>query len=194
MTKKDPVFTITDLLPHLAQEQMEKKLKEGISGEDLNLLIGSIPYNAETTERVKLNILNILNKKYGITEIDFLSSELEIVPALKCRTMGFDESMVAGYGQDDKICVYTSLTALVDMKGIPEKTSVCIIADKEEIGSMGNTGMESHVFDNFIAELLNKLGINRPNLLDKVFCHSKMLSADVDAGLDPIYANVSEKK
>jgi len=101
--------------------------------------------------------------------------------------------MVAGYGQDDKICVYTSLTALVDMKGIPEKTSVCIIADKEEIGSMGNTGMESHVFDNFIAELLNKLGINRPNLLDKVFCHSKMLSADVDAGLDPIYANVSEK-
>lgn len=172
---------------------MEKKLKEGISGEDLNLLIGSIPYNAETTERVKLNILNILNKKYGITEIDFLSSELEIVPALKCRTMGFDESMVAGYGQDDKICVYTSLTALVDMKGIPEKTSVCIIADKEEIGSMGNTGMESHVFDNFIAELLNKLGINRPNLLDKVFCHSKMLSADVDAGLDPIYANVSEK-
>jgi len=191
--EKDPVFTITDLLPHLAQEQMEKKLKEGISGEDLNLLIGSIPYNAETTERVKLNILNILNKKYGITEIDFLSSELEIVPALKCRTMGFDESMVAGYGQDDKICVYTSLTALVDMKEIPEKTSVCIIADKEEIGSMGNTGMESHVFDNFIAELLNKLGINRPNLLDKVFCHSKMLSADVDAGLDPIYANVSEK-
>ena len=189
----EPIFTITDLLPHLAQEQMEKKLKEGISGEDLNLLIGSIPYNAETTERVKLNILNILNKKYGITEIDFLSSELEIVPALKCRTMGFDESMVAGYGQDDKICVYTSLTALVDMKGIPEKTSVCIIADKEEIGSMGNTGMESHVFDNFIAELLNKLGINRPNLLDKVFCHSKMLSADVDAGLDPIYANVSEK-
>ena len=189
----DPIFTITDLLPHLAQEQMEKKLKEGISGEDLNLLIGSIPYNAETTERVKLNILNILNKKYGITEIDFLSSELEIVPALKCRTMGFDESMVAGYGQDDKICVYTSLTALVDMKEIPEKTSVCIIADKEEIGSMGNTGMESHVFDNFIAELLNKLGINRPNLLDKVFCHSKMLSADVDAGLDPIYANVSEK-
>lgn len=161
---------------------MEKKLKEGISGEDLNLLIGSIPYNAETTERVKLNILNILNKKYGITEIDFLSSELEIVPALKCRTMGFDESMVAGYGQDDKICVYTSLTALVDMKGIPEKTSVCIIADKEEIGSMGNTGMESHVFDNFIAELLNKLGINRPNLLDKYFailkCYLQMLMRD----------------
>lgn len=188
----EPIFTITDLLPHLAQEQMEKKLKEGISGEDLNLLIGSIPYNAETTERVKLNILNILNKKYGITEIDFLSSELEIVPALKCRTMGFDESMVAGYGQDDKICVYTSLTALVDMKGIPEKTSVCIIADKEEIGSMGNTGMESNVFSTFMSEILNKLGVNRPNLLDKMFCNSKMLSADVDAGFDPIYSQVSE--
>ncbi len=191
--EKDPIFTITDLLPHLAQEQMEKKLKEGISGEDLNLLIGSIPYNADSTEKVKLNILNILNQKYGITEIDFLSSELEIVPAMKSRTMGFDESMVAGYGQDDKVCVYTSLTALVDMKEIPESTSICIISDKEEIGSMGNTGMESHVFDTFIAEILNKLGINKPNLLEKVFCNSKMLSADVDAGLDPIYANVSER-
>ncbi len=140
-----------------------------------------------------LNLGNILNKKYGIMEIDFLSSELEIVPAMRCRTMGFDESMVAGYGQDDKVCVYTSLTALVDMKEIPEKTSVCIIADKEEIGSMGNTGMESHAFDNFIAEILNKLGVNRPNLLEKIFCNSKMLSADVDAGLDPIYANVSER-
>ena len=155
--EKDPVFTITDLLPHLAQEQMEKKMKEGISGEDLNVLIGSIPYKADTTEKVKLNILNILNKKYGITEIDFLSSELEIVPAMRCRTMGFDESMVAGYGQDDKVCVYTSLTALVDMKEIPEKTSVCIIADKEEKGSMGNTGMESHTYDNFINDILKKL-------------------------------------
>lgn len=192
--ESDPIFTITDLLPHLAQEQMEKKLKDGIAGEDLNLLIGSIPIGDEkTTERIKLNVLKILNDKYGITEKDFVSSELELVPAFKARSLGFDRSMVAGYGQDDKICVYTSLTALVDMKEIPEKTSVCIIADKEEIGSMGNTGMESHVFDNFIAELLNKLGINRPNLLDKVFCHSKMLSADVDAGLDPIYANVSEK-
>ena len=190
--ENDPIFTITDLLPHLAQDQMEKKLKEGISGEDLNLLIGSIPYG-EGAEQVKLNILNILNEKYGITEVDFLSSELEIVPAMKCRSMGFDNSMVAGYGQDDKICVYTELTALVDMKETPKTTAVCIISDKEEIGSMGNTGMESHVFDTFMSEILNKLGINRPNLLDKVFCHSKMLSADVDAGLDPIYAHVSEK-
>ena len=191
--ENDPIFTITDLLPHLAQDQMEKKLKNGIDGEDLNLLIGSIPYEKDITEAVKLNILNILNKKYGITEVDFLSSEIELVPAIKCRSMGFDESMVAGYGQDDKVCVYTELTALVDMNEIPNRTAVCIISDKEEIGSMGNTGMESHVFDTFMSEILNKLGVNRPNLLDKVFCNSKMLSADVDAGLDPIYANVSEK-
>ena len=191
--ENDPIFTITDLLPHLAQDQMEKKLKNGIDGEDLNLLIGSIPYEKDIPEAVKLNILNILNKKYGITEVDFLSSEIELVPAMQCRSMGFDESMVAGYGQDDKVCVYTELTALVDMKEIPNRTAVCIISDKEEIGSMGNTGMESHVFDTFMSEILNKLGVNRPNLLDKVFCNSKMLSADVDAGLDPIYANVSEK-
>ena len=191
--ENDPIFTITDLLPHLAQDQMEKKLKNGIDGEDLNLLIGSIPYEKDIPEAVKLNILNILNKKYGIAEVDFLSSEIELVPAMKCKSMGFDESMVAGYGQDDKVCVYTELTALVDMKEVPNRTAVCIISDKEEIGSMGNTGMESHVFDTFMAEILNKLGINKPNLLDKVFCNSKMLSADVDAGLDPIYANVSEK-
>ena len=140
--ESDPIFTITDLLPHLAQEQMEKKLKDGIAGEDLNLLIGSIPIGDEkTTERIKLNVLKILNDKYGITEKDFVSSELELVPAFKARSLGFDRSMVAGYGQDDKICAYTSLRAL----------------------------------------------------LDKVFCNSKMLSADVDAGLDPIYASVSEK-
>ena len=190
--ENDPIFTITDLLPHLAQDQMEKKLKNGIAGEDLNLLVGSIPYDKEVSEAVKLNILNILNEKYGITEVDFTSSELELVPAMPCRSMGFDNSMVAGYGQDDKICVYASLTALMKIEK-PKRTSVCIISDKEEIGSMGNTGMESHVFDTFIAEILNKMGINKPNLLDKVFCNSKMLSADVDAALDPIYASVSER-
>ena len=190
--ENDPIFTITDLLPHLAQDQMEKKLKNGIAGEDLNLLVGSIPYDKEVSEAVKLNILNILNEKYGITEVDFTSSELELVPAMPCRSMGFDNSMVAGYGQDDKICVYASLTALMKIEK-PKRTSVCIISDKEEIGSMGNTGMESHVFDTFIAEILNKMGINKPNLLDKVFCNSKMLSADVDAALDPIYASVSDK-
>ena len=190
--ENDPIFTITDLLPHLAQDQMEKKLKNGIDCEDLNLLVGSIPYDKDISEAVKLNILNILNEKYGITEVDFTSSELELVPAMPCRSMGFDNSMVAGYGQDDKICVYASLTALMKIEK-PKRTAVCIISDKEEIGSMGNTGMESHVFDTFIAEILNKMGINKPNLLDKVFCNSKMLSADVDAALDPIYASVSER-
>lgn len=189
---KDPIFTITDLLPHLAKEQENAKLKEAIKGEDLNLLIGSMPFEEEISESVKLNILNLLNKKYGIVEDDLSSSELELVPAYKARTQGFDESMVAGYGQDDKVCVYTSLTAMMELNNIT-KTAVCIIADKEEIGSVGNTGMESHAFDTFITYLLNKTGENRPNLLEKVFINSKMLSADVDACLDPIYANVSDR-
>ena len=189
----DPIFTITDLLPHLAMEQMEKKLKNGIEGEALNLLIGSIPVDGDkVSEKVKLNILNILNQRYGITEADLYSSELELVPAFKARTLGFDESMVAAYGQDDKICAYTSLMAMMNTEN-PKNTAVCILADKEEIGSMGNTGMESHMFDFFVSELLNKSGINRPNLLDKVFCFSKMLSSDVDAGFDPIYASVSDR-
>ena len=191
--ENDPIFTITDLLPHLAQDQMEKKLRNGVEGENLNLLIGSIPFaDKKVSEKVKLNILNILNKKYGITEVDFTSSEIELVPAFKARSLGFDESMVAAYGQDDKICAYTSLAAMMELDNV-KNTAVCILSDKEEIGSMGNTGMESHMFDFFISEILNKLGINRPNLLDKVFCFSKMLSSDVDAGYDPIYASVSDK-
>ena len=191
--EEDPIFTITDLLPHLAQEQMEKKLKNGVDGEDLNLLIGSIPYNSsKISEKVKLNILNILNQKYGITEADLTSSEIELVPAFKARSLGFDGSMVAAYGQDDKVCAYTSLHAMMELENV-KNTAVCILSDKEEIGSMGNTGMESHMFDFFISEMLNKLGVNRPNLLDKVFCFSKMLSSDVDAGFDPIYASVSDK-
>ena len=190
---EDPIFTITDLLPHLAQDQMEKKLKNGIDGEDLNLLLGSIPCdNEKETDKIKLNILNILNQKYDITEADFLSSELEIVPAFKARSLGFDGSMVAAYGQDDRVCAYTSLSAMMALENV-KTTAICILSDKEEIGSMGNTGMESHMFDYFVSELLNKSGENKPNLLDKVFCFSKMLSADVDAGFDPIYASVSDK-
>lgn len=190
---RDPIFTITDLLPHLAIEQMDKKLRSAIDGENLNLLIGSIPYNdKEVSERIKLNTLNILNEKYGITESDFLSSELELVPAFNARTLGFDWSMVAGYGQDDRVCAYTSLTAMLNIER-PKTTAVCILSDKEEVGSMGNTGMESHVFDTFISELLNKTGENRPNLLDKVFCNSKMLSADVGAAMDPTYSSVSDR-
>ena len=191
--ENDPIFTITDLLPHLAQEQMEKKLKSGVEGENLNLLIGSIPYDEEgCREQVKLNILNILNKKYAITEIDFNSSEIEVVPQFRARSLGLDESMVAAYGQDDKICAFTSLAAMMELDR-PKNTAVCILSDKEEIGSMGNTGMESHMFDFFVSEILNKLGVNRPNLLDRVFCFSKMLSSDVDAGFDPLYASVSDK-
>ena len=191
--ENDPIFTITDLLPHLAQEQMEKKLKNGIDGEDLNLLVGSIPYKDEKAkEKVKLNILNILNQKYGITEDDFQSSELEIIPEFKARSLGFDSSMVAAYGQDDKVCAYSSLAAMMTLENV-KNTAICILSDKEEIGSMGNTGMESHMFDFFISEILNKLGVNRPNLLDRVFCFSKMLSSDVDAGFDPIYSSVSDK-
>ena len=191
--ENDPIFTITDLLPHLAQDQMEKKLKNGVEGENLNLLIGSIPYKDDkVSAKVKLNILNILNQKYGITEIDFTSSEIELVPAFRARSLGFDGSMVAAYGQDDKVCAYTSLHAMMELENV-KNTAVCILSDKEEIGSMGNTGMESHMFDFFISEILNKLGVNRPNLLDRVFCFSKMLSSDVDAGFDPLYASVSDK-
>ena len=193
--ENDPIFTITDLLPHLASEQMKKTLSNGIEGEDLDLLIGSLPYKDESvSEKVKLNILKLLNDKYGITEKDFLSAEIELVPAFKARSLGFDSSMVAAYGQDDKVCCYSALRALIDMNEIPEKTSVLILSDKEEIGSMGNTGMESQVFDNFIAELLTKAEINRPNLLNKVFCTSNMLSADVGSAYDPLYASVSDRK
>ena len=189
----DPIFTITDLLPHLAQDQMEKKLKNGVEGENLQILIGSIPYDdKKVSEKVKLNILNILNQKYGITEADLTSSEIELVPAFRAKSLGFDSSMVAAYGQDDKVCAYTSFAAMMELSNV-KNTAVCILSDKEEIGSMGNTGMESHMFDFFISEILNKLGINRPNLLDKVFCFSKMLSSDVDAGYDPLYASVSDK-
>ena len=190
---EDPIFTITDLLPHLAKDQMQKKLNDGIDGEDLNLLIGNMPYGGEDVrEKVKLNVLKILNDKYGIDEADFLSSELELVPAFNAKSLGFDKSMVAGYGHDDKVCAYASLRAILEAK-VQDKTAICILSDKEEVGSMGNTGMESQVFDNFIAELLNKSGENRPNLLNKVFCNSSMLSADVGVIYDPIYGSVSDR-
>ena len=185
----DPIFTITDLLPHLATDQMNKKLSNAIEGEDLNLLIGSIPYSVDSGS--KINILNILNQRYGITEKDFLSSEIELVPAFKARSLGFDESMVAAYGQDDKVCSFASLKSILDIRE-NSKTCVCILSDKEEIGSVGNTGMASNAFNYFISLLLDKKGENMPNMIDKVFMNSKMLSADVDAGFDPIYKNVSE--
>lgn len=189
----DPIFTITDLLPHLAMEQMKKTLSEGINGEDLNLLIGNMPYiDKAVSEKVKLNTMKLLNERYGIKEADFLSAELELVPAFNAKSLGFDYSMVAGYGQDDKVCAYAALRAILEAK-VQDKTAVCILSDKEEVGSMGNTGMESETFDNFVAILLDKSGENWPNLLNKVFCKSSMLSADVGTAYDPIYASVSDR-
>ena len=156
----DPIFTISDLLPHLAQDQMEKKLKNGIDGEDLAILLGSIPYDDEKcAEKVKLNILNILNQKYNITEADFLSSEIEVVPAFKARSLGFDGSMVAAYGQDDKVCAYTSLHAMMELEHV-KNTAVCILADKEEIGSIKN---DLDFKDLFAIKYDNDIDLNNPD-------------------------------
>ena len=193
-SENDPVFTVADLLPHLASEQGKKKLNDAITGEDLNILVGSIPYDTDEdiTEKVKLNILNILNKKYGIIERDFVSSEIEFVPAMKAKSLGFDESLVAGYGQDDRVCAYTSLTALLTVVN-PKKTAICLLADKEEIGSMGNTGMSSRIFEYFLAQLLDKTVGNKPGLLDEALKSSKILSADVTAGYNPNFPSIYEK-
>ena len=187
--EKDPVFTITDILPHLAGEQYEKKIGKAIEGEDLNVLIGSIPSNEN---KIKENIMKIINEKYGITEVDFYSSELEVVPAFKARHLGFDKSMVAAYGQDDRVSAYASLKAILDASE-SKRTMVAIFSDKEEIGSVGNTGMCSQMFDLFMNEILNKKNENTPGALNKTYCNSIMLSADVGAGMDPNYQSASEK-
>ena len=191
----DLTFLITDLLPHMARKQMEKKAPEVIEGEALNLLIGSIPYKDDkVSEKVKLNVMKILNDKYGIVESDFLSAELEIVPAMKAKSLGFDKSMVAGYGQDDKVCSYASLRAICEIEN-PKKTAVCLLVDKEEIGSVGNTGMESLAFETFLGEVLALVGEDKTtNILHRVYSRSKMLSADVDGAFDPIYASVADKR
>lgn len=188
--ENDPIFTITDILPHLAQNQNNKKLSEAIDGESLNILIGSIPDTEK--DSVKENILYLLNRKYGIKEVDFYSSELEIVPAFKARSLGFDESMIASYGQDDRVCAYALLKALLTSTN-SLYTKVAIFADKEEIGSRGNTGMYSDVFDYFINMLLDRTNHNFPGALTKTYCNSRMLSADVGTGMDPNYQEVSEK-
>lgn len=191
----DTTFVITDLLPHMARKQMEKKLSEGIEGEDLNLLIGSIPFDDDkVNEKVKLNIMKILNEKYGIVEKDFISAELEIVPAFKANSIGFDRSMVGGYGQDDRVCAYTSLQAILETEK-PEKTAICLLVDKEEIGSIGNTGMESRMFETFLGELLRLHKEDTDiNVMNRCLALSRMLSADVDGAYDPIYASASEKR
>lgn len=188
----EPVFLITDLLPHLSAKQNAKKLSEGITAENLNIVVGSMPLEDDGEEGVKSHILAILKEKYGIEEDDFRSAEIEAVPAMKARSLGFDRSMVAAYGHDDRICAYPSLVAMTEMK-VPEHTAICLFADKEEIGSVGNTGMESHNFELFMMELLEKTGIVNPYALQRTFSASKALSADVTAAYDPTFAEVMEK-
>ncbi|MBR3229414.1 MAG: aminopeptidase [Bacilli bacterium] len=190
--ENDPIFTIADLLPHLASKQEKKSLKDGIEAEELNILIGSIPFKGEVDEKIKLNILNILYEKYGIKEQDFVSAEIEFTPAMKARDLGFDRALVAGYGQDDRVCAYTSLEALLSIDN-PKRTSICILADKEEIGSMGNTGMCSQTFEFFIDELLDKTVGNKIGLRRKIFNKSKVLSADVTGAYNPNYPDIYEK-
>lgn len=192
--EKEPVFTINDLLPHLSRKQDERKSRDAIEAEELNVLVGSIPYEDEkVSEKIKLNILNILNEKYGITERDLTSAEIELVPALKARSLGFDSSLISAYGQDDRVCAYTSVEALLNVEN-PSRTAVCILADKEEIGSVGNTGMCSRNFENFVYEILDKAGINKPGMLERIFCNSKMLSADVTGAYEPNFPTEFEKR
>ncbi len=199
--KDDPVFVITDLLIHLAGEQMAKKATEVVTGENLDLLIGNCPLekneelDKEEKEACKANILKLLNEAYGIDEDDFLSAELEIVPADKARDLGFDRSMVLAYGQDDRICAFTSLFAMLDLSDdVPERTRCCLLVDKEEIGSVGATGMKSHFFENALAELIAATQPDSARLLGKALANSKMLSSDVSAGFDPLYEKSFDKK
>jgi len=188
----DPVFTITDLLPHLAQEQMQKKAFEVVEGEDLDVLSGSRPYDDEKVkEKVKLRFLSILNEKYGLDEKGFVTAEIEFVPAAKARDIGLDRSMIGGYGHDDRSCAYPALRALLEIaagKEAPERTVLCYLSDKEEIGSVGNTGADSWGLENFIAALTGE------DELRRCLSNSSMLSCDVSPAYDPCYSNVYEKR
>ena len=187
----DPKLVITDLLPHLGQEQSKKPLAEAVPGETLNLLLGSRPIGDEDdTGRVKLAVMKLLNEKYGITEDDFTSAELEAVPAVKACDIGLDRSMIGAYGHDDRVCGYAALKALLDLEETPEKTAVCVLADKEEIGSDGVTGMQSAAFDTFMEDLCDAQEVPVRVCFEKSFC----LSADVTAAYDPDYAEVYEKR
>ena len=181
----EPCFYISDLLPHLAHDQMSQTMRKAISGESLNVLIGSLPFKSDKgSDLVKLNILNLLNEKYGITEKDLLFAELELVPAINPRDIGFDRSLVGAYGQDDRSCTFAAFKGIMDID-IPDSTSVVVLADKEEIGSDGNTGMQSMFFRYFLADLAAQDGMKTRHVLAK----SKALSADVDAAFDPNYAS-----
>ena len=197
----DPVFGISDLLIHLSADQMEKKAAKVIEGEALDLLIGSIPAEEsededdkkKTKDRVKANILDILSKEYGIDEEDFLSAEIEVVPAGAARDYGFDRSMIMGYGHDDRVCAYPSFEAMLKVEN-PEYTSVCLLVDKEEIGSVGASGMQSRFFENCVAEVMNLVGTYSELAVRRAMRNSKVLSSDVSAAFDPNYPAVMEKR
>ncbi len=195
--ESDPVIGITDLLPHLGREQMKKEATKVVEGEKLDVLIGSMPLVSEEDDKekdlVKKNILNILKNKYDIEEDDFLSAEIEVVPAGRARDFGLDRSMVMAYGQDDKVCAYTSLRAFLDVLDV-DRTTSCILVDKEEIGSVGATGMESSFYENAILEICSLLGHNEVTALSRTLSNSYMLSSDVNAAYDPLYADVMDKR
>ncbi len=188
--ENDPCFVITDLLPHLSQEQVKRTLADGIKGEELNILIGSRPFKDDKgSELVKLNIMAILNEKYGVTEEDFLSAELECVPAAKPRDIGFDRSLIGSYGHDDRVCAYPALMAICEIEN-PEQTAIAILADKEEVGSDGNTGLNSDFLRFVVRDLCENMGVDYTVALR----NSKCLSADVNAALDPTFKDVMEPK
>nr|WP_097027193.1 aminopeptidase [Clostridium peptidivorans] len=190
----DPVIGVSDLLIHLAGDQLEKKLGKAIDGEDLNILVGSIPIpDKDVKDRVKRNILRLLNEKYDVEEEDFVSAELEVVPAGKARDYGLDRSMVMAYGHDDRVCSYTSFEAMMDMEN-PKKTCVTLLVDKEEIGSVGATGMKSKFYENTVAEIMNLVGDYNELKLRRALNNSKMLSSDVSAAFDPNFPSVMERK
>ena len=190
----DPVLCITDLLPHLAHEQMEKTAAKFVEGEALNLLIGSQPEAGCEKDPVKQAVLTVLKRDWGVEEEDFVSAELEAVPAGRARDAGLDRSMILGYGHDDRVCAYPSLMAVADFEGVPRRTLCAVLADKEEIGSVGASGMNSHFFENTVAELAALAGCEWEMSVRRALQNSRMLSSDVTAGFDPAYAGVFDKR
>ena len=191
--EEDPVVGVSDLLIHLSADQLKKSGSEVVEGEDLNILVGSMPLDKEGSDQVKAMVLDILRKEYGFAEEDFLSAELEAVPAGKARDYGIDRSMIMGYGHDDRVCAYTSLMAMLEVETC-DKTCVCLLVDKEEVGSIGATGMQSKFFENSVAEVMNLCGNYSELGVRRALKNSKMLSSDVSAAYDPNYASVNEMK
>ena len=187
--ENDPIFYVSDLLIHLAGDQMKKTLAEGIAGEQLNVILGTEPIEGEGADLVKLNVMKLLNEKYGLIEEDFLTAELTMVPAGKCREVGFDRSLIAAYGHDDRVCAYAEIEPLLEM-GIPTHTAVCILADKEEIGSVGISGMQSQAFDTFMQDLCDATGASLNRCFENSFC----LSADVSNAFDPNFAETCDRR